>query len=209
MEAATGVKKRTRKNKQTKTAIVFDAEARKDFLTGFRKRKNERRRKAKEQLQRELQEEIKRAREKARNRLERANEFDRNHSVLPDIEHLLPSVVNETKTHTVSVTHIDSLASINSSRGQSDEKDDAGDGDGSCVTAEQEEKKSNTVVNTKKSMSKANKVYTKTLNRSKAFKACQKQQKSKKSSKLKSKKTAKSKRTKHHNPKKNTTTNKK
>lgn len=56
-----GVKKRRAKNKATKTSIVFDVGARKEFLTGFRKRKNERRRKAKEQLEREVKEEIKRA----------------------------------------------------------------------------------------------------------------------------------------------------
>ena len=47
--------------KQRKTEIVFDENKRRDFLTGFRKRKEERRKKAKEQYERELKEEIKRA----------------------------------------------------------------------------------------------------------------------------------------------------
>ena len=56
------ITKRAPRNKKTKTSIVFDADARKEFLTGFRKRKNERRRKAKEQLERELKEEKVKAR---------------------------------------------------------------------------------------------------------------------------------------------------
>ena len=48
-------------NKSTKTSIVFDASARKDFLTGFRRRKQERRKKAAEKMDRQLKEEIKNA----------------------------------------------------------------------------------------------------------------------------------------------------
>ncbi len=43
--------------KHRKTEIVFDASKRADFLTGFRKRKDERRKKAKEQAENELREE--------------------------------------------------------------------------------------------------------------------------------------------------------
>lgn len=50
------------KNKATKTAVVFDAAARKEFLTGFRKRKNERRKKAQEQIVKDLKEEKKKSR---------------------------------------------------------------------------------------------------------------------------------------------------
>ena len=48
-------------NKATKTSIVFDPSARKDFLTGFRRRKQERRKKAAEKMDRQLKEEIKNA----------------------------------------------------------------------------------------------------------------------------------------------------
>ena len=48
-------------NKTTKTSIVFDPSARKDFLTGFRRRKQERRKKAAEKMDRQLKEEIKNA----------------------------------------------------------------------------------------------------------------------------------------------------
>ncbi|CAD7004485.1 nucleolar protein 12 [Ceratitis capitata] len=45
-----------------KKEIVFDSEKRKNFLTGFRKRKNERRARAKEELERNIKEERKRIR---------------------------------------------------------------------------------------------------------------------------------------------------
>ncbi|KAL5292390.1 hypothetical protein ACFFRR_011288 [Megaselia abdita] len=46
--------------KKQKVEIVFDEQKRKDFLTGFRKRKNERRKKAKEQVETMIKEEKKR-----------------------------------------------------------------------------------------------------------------------------------------------------
>ena len=49
-------------NKSTKTSVVFDPSARKEFLTGFRRRKQERRKKAAEKMERQLKEEIKNAR---------------------------------------------------------------------------------------------------------------------------------------------------
>ncbi len=57
-------KKRQRapRNKSTKTSIEFDPEKRRQFLTGFRKRKEERRKKAREQIHRDAKEEIKKAR---------------------------------------------------------------------------------------------------------------------------------------------------
>uniref|UniRef100_T1GMX1 Nucleolar protein 12 n=1 Tax=Megaselia scalaris TaxID=36166 RepID=T1GMX1_MEGSC len=46
--------------KKQKVELVFDEQKRKDFLTGFRKRKNERRKKAKEQVEAMIKEERKR-----------------------------------------------------------------------------------------------------------------------------------------------------
>ena len=46
-------------NKKTKTKLVFDESARKEFLTGFRKRKDERRKQWKEKVDRQLKNEIK------------------------------------------------------------------------------------------------------------------------------------------------------
>ncbi|XP_011203695.2 nucleolar protein 12 [Bactrocera dorsalis] len=50
-----------------KKEIVFDSLKRKNFLTGFQKRKNERRARAKEQLEREIKEERKRIRNDIKN----------------------------------------------------------------------------------------------------------------------------------------------
>ena len=40
-------------------SVVFDERARKEFLTGFRKRKDERRKKAQEEIEKKLKDEIK------------------------------------------------------------------------------------------------------------------------------------------------------
>jgi hypothetical protein len=53
--------KRKRKNKGTKTEITFDPKARTEFLTGFRKRKNERRKAAAEKMEKKYKEEVKNA----------------------------------------------------------------------------------------------------------------------------------------------------
>ena len=46
-------------NKKNKTTVVFDENARKEFLTGFRKRKDERRKQWKEKVERQLKNEMK------------------------------------------------------------------------------------------------------------------------------------------------------
>ncbi|XP_075162314.1 nucleolar protein viriato [Haematobia irritans] len=51
-----------KKAPKKKTEIVFDPQKRKEFLTGFRKRKNERRKRAQQELERNLKEERKRIR---------------------------------------------------------------------------------------------------------------------------------------------------
>ena len=78
-----------RKNKGNKTAIVFDEASRKNFLTGFRKRKNERRKKAKEQLEKEFKEEIRKAKQKAREDVLNAKATGASHQILPEVEHLI------------------------------------------------------------------------------------------------------------------------
>lgn len=54
------LRKMGKPKKRQKVEIVFDEQKRKDFLTGFRKRKNERRKKAKEQVENMIKEERKR-----------------------------------------------------------------------------------------------------------------------------------------------------
>ena len=56
-------------NKKTKTSIVFDENKRKDFLTGFKKRKDERRKKWNEKVERDLKNEIKKIKEETRSKV--------------------------------------------------------------------------------------------------------------------------------------------
>ena len=56
-------------NRKNKLRVVFDENARKDFLTGFRKRKDERRQKAKEQIELNLKNEIKKIKSESRTKV--------------------------------------------------------------------------------------------------------------------------------------------
>ena len=53
-------------NKKTKTRVVFDEKARKEFLTGFKKRKDERRKQWKERVDLQLKNEIKKIKEETK-----------------------------------------------------------------------------------------------------------------------------------------------
>ena len=53
-------------NKSTKTRLVFDEKKRKEFLTGFRRRKDERRQKWKEKVDNDLKKEIQKIKEQTR-----------------------------------------------------------------------------------------------------------------------------------------------
>ena len=50
--------KKIKRNKKTKTSIEFDPKKRVEFLMGFRKRKDERRKKAAEQRDQEIRKEV-------------------------------------------------------------------------------------------------------------------------------------------------------
>ena len=56
-------------NKKTKKSIVFDEKKRKDFLTGFKKRKDERRKKWNEKVERDLKKEIKKIKEETKSKV--------------------------------------------------------------------------------------------------------------------------------------------
>ncbi|KAF4519656.1 hypothetical protein B566_EDAN004993 [Ephemera danica] len=73
-------------NRKTKKTIVFDANARKEFLTGFKKRKRQRQKKAHEELLIQLKEEKKRIRDEARNLREK---FPISHRPIPELEEML------------------------------------------------------------------------------------------------------------------------
>merc|ERR1711935_1085902 len=80
-----------------------------DFLTGFRKRKDERRKRAKTEFEKKLKDEIKLAKEKAKTDVKEIQSAS--HRVVPEIEHLLKSAlstnIHDLGSHTVSVTHLD------------------------------------------------------------------------------------------------------
>ena len=81
-----------KKNKSNKTSVVFNEASRKDFLTGFRKRKNERRKKAKDQLEKEYKEEVRRAKQKAKDDVIHSKATGASHQILPEVEHLIRGI---------------------------------------------------------------------------------------------------------------------
>jgi len=74
-------------NRKTKVNIVFDPEARRKFLTGFRKRKQERKERYQEKLEKDLAEEKQKAREEAKKSV--AKKQSSSHSILPEVRHLI------------------------------------------------------------------------------------------------------------------------
>ncbi len=132
-------KRKAPRNRTTKTSIEFDPEKRRQFLTGFRRRKEERRRKAREKIHMDAREEVRRAREDARKRAREIAEMrggggtSSSHRVVPEIEHLLPQVEKEEEekgevrdfgSHTVSVTHLGSLAIVGKEAGEENEAEE-------------------------------------------------------------------------------------
>nr|ACO14602.1 Nucleolar protein 12 [Caligus clemensi] len=93
------------KNRKTKTSLEFNEEDRISYLTGFRKRKNERRKLAHDQMEQEFKTQLAQAREKAKNSMRTSSSS----YILPEVESLLPDSVIHTDTHTVSITPMDSL----------------------------------------------------------------------------------------------------
>lgn len=170
-----------RKNASKKSVVTFDPLARKEYLTGFRKRKQERRKKAKEEMAVALKEERKKAREEAIKQAEKARDAaDRR---IPEIEHLLgPSKVDDFGSHKVEITELD----LNSAP------------------------KTAQIAIKGKELKEVNKMTMKKLSKSKVFQAANAKAskvkvtgKKGKDQKKKNKKTAKSKRSKHFHPNKN------
>ncbi|XP_013398394.1 nucleolar protein 12 [Lingula anatina] len=106
------VKKRKRgpKNRETKVHLIFDEKARKEYLTGFRKRKNERRQKAKEKMERHLKEEKRRIKQEARD-FRKAHV--QNFTPVPEVDHLVEQKTYNLPQHTVIVTEIDNSEIMN------------------------------------------------------------------------------------------------
>jgi len=77
-------------NKSTKKSIVFDEKKRKEFLTGFRKRKDERRKKWNEKVERDLKKEIKKIKDETRAKMEKSK-GNKSNMICPEIAHLIDS----------------------------------------------------------------------------------------------------------------------
>merc|ERR1712008_436166 len=80
------------KKVRQKSEVVFDESKRTDFLTGFRKRKDERRKRAKTEFEKKLKDEIKLAKEKAKTDVKEIQSAS--HRVVPEIEHLVKSALS-------------------------------------------------------------------------------------------------------------------
>merc|ERR1712008_13228 len=115
------------KKVRQKSEVVFDESKRTDFLTGFRKRKDERRKRAKTEFEKKLKDEIKLAKEKAKTDVKEIQSAS--HRVVPEIEHLLKSAlstnIHDLGSHTVSVTHLDLDQKKDQSESEESEESDA------------------------------------------------------------------------------------
>ncbi|XP_057367067.1 nucleolar protein 12-like [Daphnia carinata] len=92
------------KNRLTKVNLIFDEKARKEYLTGFRKRKAERRKKFNENLKKEIKSERKRLQTELREDIKKSASNRR----IPEIEHLIEDVahVYELPEHTIKIEPI-------------------------------------------------------------------------------------------------------
>lgn len=88
--------------KRKKITLVFDENKRREFLTGFRKRKLQRKQKAKEELQQRLKEERKKIKQETR---ERYKKLLSNRDI-PEIQQLLSQQEYETEGHTISILEL-------------------------------------------------------------------------------------------------------
>merc|ERR1712004_863783 len=90
--------------------------ARKEFLTGFRKRKDERRKQWKEKIDRQLKNEIQKIKNDTKSKLEQGGMSKKNssHQIVPEVAHLINSdaaqtLVKDIGGASVSITTLDSL----------------------------------------------------------------------------------------------------
>ncbi|XP_016369058.1 nucleolar protein 12 [Sinocyclocheilus rhinocerous] len=102
------------KKKQRKCVLMFDDKDRQEFLTGFHKRKLERRRAALEEMKSKLKEEQKRVREERRKEYfkmlqERRQALDEADELVDAITATKESVQYDHPNHTVTVTTISDL----------------------------------------------------------------------------------------------------
>ncbi|KDR13007.1 nucleolar protein 12 [Zootermopsis nevadensis] len=184
---------RKRVNRKTKLLLAFDENARREFLTGFHKRKLQRKKKAQEELKQQLREERKRVKQEAR---ESFKKLIVSHRPVPELENLI-SKNYELETHSVSIQElsVSDLAENNNWIGinkvqYEDEKND----DGVAKEDQQKAELPGMELKTRKDVKKIiKKQATKQVQKSKAFKLKNKieRQKNKKESLKKKKKRIK------------------
>ncbi|CAF0714532.1 unnamed protein product [Adineta steineri] len=105
------VQRRSKKNRQTKTQLVFDEQARKDYLKGFHKRKQERRERAQKELEDEIKSDLKTLRQKRREDMKKRHEAL---GLLDTVENNTKKRVIELKNHTIEIAEIDDQLISNS-----------------------------------------------------------------------------------------------
>ncbi|XP_017791071.1 PREDICTED: nucleolar protein 12 [Habropoda laboriosa] len=88
--------------RRKKITLVFDEQKRREFLTGFHKRKLQRRQKAKEEFQQQLKQERKKIKHEARERFKKSL----SNRDIPEIQQLLTQHEYETEGHTVSILEL-------------------------------------------------------------------------------------------------------
>lgn len=115
-----------RPKKRKKITLVFDEKKRREFLTGFRRRKLERKKKAQEELQKQLKEERKKIKQEAREQYKKLL----SHRDIPEIQNLLSQQEYETEGHTISILELnvadlaENKALIGENKGVNEEDED-------------------------------------------------------------------------------------
>ncbi|CAM4879720.1 unnamed protein product [Rotaria socialis] len=98
------VQRRSKKNRQTKTQLVFDEQARKDYLKGFHKRKIERRERAQKDLEDEIKTDLKNLRQKRRDEMKKRHQ---ELGLLDTVENNTKKRTIELKDHTIEIAEMD------------------------------------------------------------------------------------------------------
>merc|ERR1712150_279847 len=164
-------------NKKTKKSIVFDESKRKEFLTGFKKRKDERRKKWNEKVERDLKNEIKKIKEETRSKMEKSA-GNKSNQICPEIAHLINTeqantTVKQIENSSVTVTTFDSLEAATApwklnQKSESEEEDEAEEVPGMSMKPSRTDVEK-VVIGTKERKA-INRAAVKKLQESKAFK---------------------------------------
>merc|ERR1712227_298835 len=104
-------KQKNPRNKDSKTILVFDEAKRVEYLTGFRKRKAERKRIAHEKNIQELKEEKQKIKQKRREM--KAGHYDT--QTVPEVEHLIKREEFDLPEHTVAITDVSEVDFVGNS----------------------------------------------------------------------------------------------